>query len=183
MSAMDSERRPVNRAGIISGYGLVAVGVIACWALGSAPMVAVVVLIGAALTAVLYADFLKFRATGPGGFLMEAERQATRVEEALLEVEETIEVSTEELASESVDSSSPDQQQAVSKPAIDLPAVIRTMAENAKEREAERRGALERLVREASELGAWVFKVLPSQTPSWLGATTESRPLSGCQIR
>lgn len=63
-------------------------GGFAAWDLKSAVTLGGVALIAAALTAILYADFWKFKATAPGGFGMEAERQATKgIEEALADVE------------------------------------------------------------------------------------------------
>jgi hypothetical protein len=72
--------------GVVISNVLMFVALVAAWQLGSAPTVAMVALTTAALMAVMFADFSRFKASGPGGFGMEAERQAARVENALAEV-------------------------------------------------------------------------------------------------
>lgn len=71
---------------IVAGHVLMLIALLEAWDLGSAPIVGAVALVTAALTVVLFADFSRFKASGPGGFGMEAERYAAKVEEAVAEV-------------------------------------------------------------------------------------------------
>lgn len=72
--------------GVIASNVFICLAMLAGWQMQSPATVAAAALIGASLTGVMFADFSRFRASGPAGFQMEAERQAARVEKALAEV-------------------------------------------------------------------------------------------------